>query len=263
MKQVEQKKLKLNDKLSKFYPQVPHANQITIGQLLSMESGLQGRDESNYGTPVFKNNQAGIKYDIKHNVVFNQKQYNRYFYSSINYILLSGILEKVTHQSYESLVKDTYIKKLGLSETEFYWDISKNKRIKVAIPYTKNSQGYLVPHRMAVDKVHGDLGAGSLVMSNNDLYRAISAIFNGEIIKPSSIQTVYAPADPAKYNAGFHNFSDFHSANGSGDGYTTYYRISNDTRDVLVVQSNYPVKDYFKVRDIWNGLMGNLMKSPS
>ncbi len=242
MKQVEQKKLKLNDKLSKFYPQVPHANQITIGQLLTMEAGLQGKDESSYG-------QSGIKYDIKHNIVFNKKQYNQRFYSSSNYILLSGILEKVTHRSYESLVKETYIKKLGLSETEFYWDIPKNKRIKVAVPYTKNSQGYLVPHSVAVDKV--------------DLYRAMSAILNGEIIKPSSIQTVYAPADPAKYNAGFYNFPDFHSSNGSGDGYTTYYRISNDTRDVLVVQSNYPVKDYFKVREICNDLMENLIKSPS
>ncbi|MBZ4028219.1 beta-lactamase family protein [Lactobacillus johnsonii] len=263
MKQVEQKKLKLNDKLSKFYPQVPHANQITIGQLLTMEAGLQGKDESSYGTPVFKNNQAGIKYDIKHNIVFNKKQYNQRFYSSSNYILLSGILEKVTHHSYESLVKETYIKKLGLSETEFYWDIPKNKRIKVAVSYTKNSQGYLVPHSVAVDKVHGDLGAGSLVMSNKDLYRATSAILNGEIIKPSSIQTVYAPSAPAKYNAGFYNFPDFHSSNGSGDGYTTYYRISNDTRDVLVVQSNYPVKDYFKVREICNDLMENLIKSPS
>lgn len=263
MKQVEQKKLKLNDKLSKFYPQVPHANQITIGQLLTMEAGLQGKDESSYGTPVFKNNQAGIKYDINHNIVFNKKQYNQRFYSSSNYILLSGILEKVTHHSYESLVKETYIKKLGLSETEFYWDIPKNKRIKVAVPYTKNSQGYLVPHSVAVDKVHGNLGAGSLVMSNKDLYRATSAILNGEIIKPSSIQTVYAPAAPAKYNAGFYNFPDFHSSNGSGDGYTTYYRISNDTRDVLVVQSNYPVKDYFKVREICNDLMENLIKSPS
>lgn len=263
MKQVEQKKLKLNDKLSKFYPQVPHANQITIGQLLTMEAGLQGKDESSYGTPVFRNNQAGIKYDIKHNIVFNKKQYNQRFYSSSNYILLSGILEKVTHHSYESLVKETYIKKLGLSETEFYWDIPKNKRIKVAVPYTKNSQGYLVPHSVAVDKVHGDLGAGSLVMSNKDLYRATSAILNGEIIKPSSIQTVYAPSAPAKYNAGFYNFPDFHSSNGSGDGYTTYYRISNDTRDVLIVQSNYPIKDYFKVREICNDLMENLIKSPS
>ena len=64
-------------------------------------------------------------------------------------------------------------------------------------------------------------------------------------------------------NAGFYNFPDFHSSNGSGDGYTTYYRISNDTRDVLVVQSNYPVKDYFKVREICNDLMENLIKSPS
>ena len=46
-------------------------------------------------------------------------------YSSINYILLSGILEKVTHHSYENLIKNTYIKKLGLSNTVFYWDISK------------------------------------------------------------------------------------------------------------------------------------------
>ncbi|PWT67284.1 serine hydrolase, partial [Limosilactobacillus reuteri] len=32
---------------------------------------------------------------------------------------------------------------------------------------------------------------------------------------------------------------------------------------VLVVQSNYPVKDYFKVREICNDLMENLIKSPS
>ena len=100
-------------------------------------------------------------------------------------------------------------------------------------------------------------------MSNKDLYRATSAILNGEIIKPSSIQSVYAPASPAKYNACCYNFPDFHSSNGSGDGYTTYYRISNDTRDVLIVQSNYPVKDYFKVREICNDLMENLIKSPS
>lgn len=263
LKQIERKKLSLNDKLSKFYPEVPHADQITIGQLLTMEAGLRGKNESSYGTPVFKNNQAGINYDIKHNVIFDKQHYNQRVYSSINYILLSGILEKVTHRSYERLVRDTYIKKLGLSATEFYWDIPKNKKIHVATSYTKNSQGYLVPHSISVDKVHGDLGAGSLVMSSKDLYRATSAILNGEIIKPSSVATAYAPADPAKYNAGFYNFPDFHSSNGSGDGYTTYYRISNDTRDALVVQSNYPVKDYFKVRQLCNALMEDLIKSDS
>ncbi|WP_279096788.1 serine hydrolase domain-containing protein [Lactobacillus taiwanensis] len=261
LKQIENNKLSLNDKLSKFYPQVPHANQITISQLLTMEGGLRGKNESAYGTPVFNNNQAGIKYDIKHNIIFDKQHYNQRMYSSINYILLSGILEKVTHHSYENLIKNTYIKKLGLSNTVFYWDISKNRHIQVAIPYTKNTQGYLSPHFIPVDRVHGDLGAGSLVMSNDDLYRATSAILNGEIIKPASVQKAYAPSDPANYNAGFYNFPDFHSTNGSGDGYTTYCRISNDTRDALVVQSNYPVKDYYKIRQLCNDLMESLIKS--
>ena len=263
LKQVEHKKLKLSDKLSKFYPRVPHASQITIEQLLMMTAGLRGKDESSYGTPVFKNNQAGIKYDIKHNIVFDKRLYNQRYYSSANYILLSGILEKVTRRSYENLVKDTYIKRLGLSETEFYWDIPKNKKIKVATSYTKNSQGYLTPHTISIDKIHGDIGAGSLVMSNKDLYRATSAILNGEVVKPSLVHKVYAPTDPATYNAGFYNFPDFHSSNGSGDGYTTYYRVSNDTRDALVIQSNYPVKDYFKVRQLCNELMDSLIKSAS
>ena len=99
LKQIENNKLSLNDKLSKFYPQVPHANQITISQLLTMEGGLRGKNESAYGTPVFNNNQAGIKYDIKHNMIFDKQHYNQRMYSSINYILLSGILEKVTHRS--------------------------------------------------------------------------------------------------------------------------------------------------------------------
>ena len=143
-----------------------------------------------------------------------------------------AFLEKVTHRSYEGLVKDTYIKKLGLSETEFYWDIPKNKQIKVAIPYTKSSQGYLVPHFISADKVHGDLGAGCLVMSNKDLYRATSAILNGEIIKPSSVQKVYTPSDPAKYNAGFYNFPDFHSSN-------VLEMVTQHTIEFLMIQGMY------------------------
>lgn len=263
MKQIERKKLNFSDKLSKFYPKVPHANRITVEQLLTMTGGLRGKNEAIYGTPVFKSNQAGIKYDIKHSLVFDKKIYNKRFYSSINYILLSGILEKVTHRSYEKLVKDTYIKKLHLTNTEFYWDIPKNKKIKVATPYTKKSDGYLGPHFISPDRVHGDLGAGCLVMSNHDLNRSMSAILNGEIIKPESVKELFSSSADGHYSGGFYNFPDYHAANGAGDGYTTFYRASNNATDVLVIQSNYPIKDYFKTRQMCNDLMESLVKSVS
>ena len=68
---------------------------------------------------------------------------------------------------------------------------------------------------------------------------------------------------PSKYNAGFYNFLIFIPQMVQAMGIQLTIVSQNDTRDVLVVQSNYPVKDYFKVREICNDLMENLIKSPS
>ena len=64
-----------------------------------------------------------------------------------------------------------------------------------------------------------------------------------------------------KYNAGFIISLIFIPQMVQAMGIKLYYRISNDTRDVLVVQSNYPVKDYFKVREICNDPMENSIEN--
>ncbi|WP_297815387.1 D-alanyl-lipoteichoic acid biosynthesis protein DltD [uncultured Lactobacillus sp.] len=266
MREVQKGNVKLSDKLSKFYPQVPHADEITLRQLTQMTSGLAVKPKTVLGISPYKDNQAGIKHDIK-NIVFLPKLYNKRTYSPINYALIAGVLEKVTGRSYEDLFTDTFIKKLDLKETAFVWSNPKKlKQIHFATSYqyTPDDKTTLVPVSLNVDELHGEFGTGSVVMSNHDLYKALKAMVDGKLLtKHSRDELFQGSSDTVKggnYGGGFYNFSTFHSTNGMGYGYTCYARISNDGKSALIVQSNHPIKSYYGLRNITNQLMAGLVR---
>ncbi|MBD5429421.1 MAG: D-alanyl-lipoteichoic acid biosynthesis protein DltD [Lactobacillus sp.] len=267
MRQVEAGKIKLTDKLSKYYPQVPHAKDITIQQLLDMTSGLATRPGSVLGSPTFKSNQAGINYDIKHNLIYLSKMHGKRYYSSINYVLISGILEKVTNQSYESLFNETYVTKLGLKHTAFVWSSAKQlKAINFAnsYKYVGDKHGDTAKVAINLNEIHGELGAGSVAMSNGDMYKTLKAMTDGTLLSKASVKKLFSGSAPKYYGGGFYNLpSGFRSANGAGSGYHSFVRISNNGKDAIIVQTNHPVKSFKSVKNLMDQLMVDLMKNNS
>lgn len=262
MKQVEKGRLSLSDKLSKFYPQVPFADKISISQLLSMTSGLATRPRAILGTSTFKSNQAGIRYDIKKNIILSPKLYNKRYYDSFNYVLISGILEKITHKTYEQLFTATYIKPLALKHTAFAWSKpAKMLEIGAVNSYQSldNVSNPLVKVNIDINQLHGLVGAGNIYMSNADLYKTIRYILQGKIISNQSIKELFNKVnnknDGSNYMGGFYNFVSFKSCNGYGYGFSNFVRISKDGSNAIIVQTNMPIKRFFALRATMNKLI--------
>lgn len=254
MQAVEVHKVSLTDKLSQFYPHVPGSSKITLRQMLQMASGLVYTGDG-FGTPKYKNDAAGIKYDLS-KIKFDQKSYGRRTYQPINYVLLTGIVEKVNHESYEKLFIKTFVKPLKLKETAFIWSKDKSlAKARLAKSYSEKNK----PVELNMNELHGEFGTGSIIMSNSDLYKCLKAMLDGTLLSETARNSLFQGSDNnvqgGNYGGGFYNFPTYHAASGAGYGYTNFVCVSNDGKNAIIIQTNSPVKDYFKLRSDMHGLI--------
>lgn len=117
MQQFEKGKLNLSDKLSKYFPDVPNANKITIMVLMNHTSGLGDYAGEHYQW-LFKKpvGDKAILDTIKiQGVEFQPGEKTRY--SNSGYYLLSRILEKITKKPYNVLLKENITSKVNMRNT--------------------------------------------------------------------------------------------------------------------------------------------------
>ncbi|MFD1418813.1 serine hydrolase domain-containing protein [Companilactobacillus keshanensis] len=240
MKQIELGKLSLDDKLSKFYPSVPGSKRITIRQMLDMKSGLIL--PGSVGPQKTLSDQAIIQSDIKR-IKFSHALYNNWYYSPINFNLLSGILEKVTGRSYRHLFYEYYIKKLDLKHTEFAYS-HKLKSGNKATGYTNidpisGASSYSHLFGITRFETFDELGTGQMFMSAHDLYKVENYILAGDMLTKASRAELFIPASVSDYGGGFYNKYNDHYADGWGYGFQGIVHLSSDGQNGVVVLSNY------------------------
>lgn len=261
MREVQNGKLSLNDQLSKFYPDLPGANQVTVGNLINMTSGLDLKKGKQLGSDTFVSDKQNLENDIA-NTAFNQKQLGKWHYTSVNYVYLCGILSQLENKSYEQLFRSTYIEPLNLTHSEFLWAGKSKLKASHWVP------GYVYPNNRwqkvklaaAVKDAHNELGAGSVVMSNADLAKTIHAILAGKLLTKESRSVLFKGKAPSYYNGGFYNKPQFKVANGAGEGYYTFLRASNNGQKMIIIQSNKTKKGQFnKLKGKVNAIMKLLL----
>jgi CubicO group peptidase (beta-lactamase class C family) len=175
--QLKNKKLlRLDDSLTKYIPDYPNGNSITIQQLIQHRSGIVDFvNERPYEL---------IKNEIKLNSLIDTFKYlplnfqpgKKYSYCSSGYNLLAYIIEKVSGMSYSDYIETNIFKPLGMDSSFSDWD---------SIPITQ-AKGY---HRengnfLPSDYFHPSqfLGSGNLTSTVEDLYKWYKAIYRtGEI----------------------------------------------------------------------------------
>lgn len=239
MKEVQKGKLKLSDKLSKFYPSIPGSKKITIRQMLDMTSGLVMN--GNVGPDKIMSDPDIIDADIN-NIKFSRLSYNKWNYQPVNFNLLSGILEQVTGKSYRRVFEHTFVKKLGLKHTIFAYD---NR------PGLQKASGYnnIDPLSSRLDYKNAfytkrsfefdELGTGQIYMSAKDLYKVENYILTGSLLTKKSRKTLFTPGSVSTYGGGMYHGTNDNFANGWGYGFQTVVHISNDGKDAVIVLENY------------------------
>ncbi len=258
-KAVTAGKMSWDDKLSKYYPTVPHADHITLRQMSQMASGLVLKPGARLGSDSFASNQQGIKDDIKH-TVFLEKYYNHRLYSPINYVLLAGAWEKATGRSYEAALRSDIINKLGLRHTCFIWDSPaalRRAQVATSYGYVDAKHSKLTETDLNMDELHGEFSTGALVMSNKDLYKLLHETFDGRLLTAQQREDLFQSkmSNNASYGGGMYNYNEFYGNNGSGYNYSTFIRVAKNDGTTVVMQTNVPVANYWHMRDAADNIM--------
>ena len=177
---IYQKKFNQNTKISRWYPNLKHANQITVGQLMTHTSGINViGTESNHGVNFSEN--GAINWTIAQANARENTGRSKFNYNNANYVLLAGIISKVTGKSYAANVKQRVIRSLKLKQTYIYQQIPRSKTDAISYLYSggKNYNASTYANRNVVSQLPG---AGNLFSTANDYY--LSLIHISEPTRP-------------------------------------------------------------------------------
>jgi D-alanyl-D-alanine carboxypeptidase len=181
---VEEGKLSLDDPVSKFFPGLTRAGDISVRQLLNHTSGYQDYYAVDYLSPRMQGDIAPdgiLALYAKKPLDFEPG--SRYQYSNTNYVLLGRIIEQVSGEPLAQFLRTRIFDKLGMDSA-----IDVNVQpLGLADPagYTRYALG---PVREVSAEGKGWMWAtGELAMTASDLAKWNISLMEGSLLAPASL----------------------------------------------------------------------------
>jgi D-alanyl-D-alanine carboxypeptidase len=179
----EQGKLSLDDKVSKFFPELTRANEVTIRQLLSHTSGYQDYWPQDYVMPMMLQPVTAQKIlDAWARKPLDFEPGAKWQYSNTNYVIAGAIVEKASGQPLLQFLREKVFAPLGMRSVT---DIDREKLTE------SDPTGYqrfaLGPPRVAPKEGKGWLfAAAELAMTAEDLAKWDISVMDEKLLRPSS-----------------------------------------------------------------------------
>ena len=188
----EEGKLSPDDAIGKYFPEYPAGANITLHQLLSMQSGIAdyvslyddsgseiGIKEQSDIPDLSEDNSAAENRKAVEDYIFGKpllfEPGDRYSYSNSNYVLLGGIIEKVSGESWFDYIKTNFFEPLALDSAGFSEGYEKDG-YTVAKPYHREEGGEYFRYKGAA------FACGDIMISPRDMSRWTEALHNGRVL---------------------------------------------------------------------------------
>lgn len=187
---AEEGKLQFSQTLDKFFPSVPNAGKITIGNMLNHRSGIHNlTDEAAYLSYMTQPKSKKEIIDIISAFSSDFEPGSRFKYSNSNYILLGYIVEQLRNDTYENLLQKYICRKVGLKDTHYGAKADPSRNDSYSFRFTGGwdrlpETDMSIPH-----------GAGAIVSTPSDLVNFISALFDGKLISTESLEKMKTITD--------------------------------------------------------------------
>lgn len=185
MQLVEEGKLSLDDRLQKFFPEIPNADKITIRQLLTHQSGLynytndlQWRSQRQYVSQ-----KELIAVFAKQKPVFEPGAKTEY--CNTNYMLLGYIVEAITGKNFNDNLQSRIVRKLGLRHTLLpTTNVNSAKNEALSFNFDENSKWQPEPET----HVSSCAGAGGILATPEDVSIFLEALVQNKLLKAATVQ---------------------------------------------------------------------------
>ena len=189
LKLVEAGKMKLDDPLSKYIPDFPRGDEVSIHHLLTHTSGIHSfTNTPNFLDRVVKpvawkdllEEIKGYEYDFDPGA--------NWAYNNSGYFILGCLVEQVSGLSFDNYLKKTFFDPLGMKNTGVYVNGKKYKN--EALGYSNENDSL----QLALDwDMSWAGGAGNLYSTVGDLYLWNEGIFNGKVLKKETLDKAFTP----------------------------------------------------------------------
>jgi D-alanyl-D-alanine carboxypeptidase len=268
---IQEGKLGLDDPVSKYRPDVPNGNNITIAQMLNMRSGLFNYSET------LKLNQTLDTEPLKVwtedellALAYENPPYfppgTGYHYSNTNTVLLGLIAEKLDAKPLARVLQDRLFTPLGMKNTVFpdntsnvlpdprshgyvYGTNVETMGSPPAIPPDQQAAakaGTLKPRDATDDNPSWGWAAGQVISTANDLVTWVQALAGGNLLNPDLQAKRLAscePTDPANpggalYGFGIGKFGNLYGHSGELPGFNSFMGNDPVNHVTLVVWAN-------------------------
>ncbi|MDB5232264.1 MAG: hypothetical protein JWN76_3069 [Chitinophagaceae bacterium] len=241
MKLAEEKKLLLEDRVSKYLPDYKQGNNLTLHNLLSQRSGIPAiGDNKNVDydsiTKFTHTPSSLIKYFKDDTLLFTPN--SKFNHSRSDYIILAYIIEKITGKTFGNYLKETIFDPLNMTHT------GHSAGEKEIVPNL--AVGYAAIGHYAVENAYqidwsSKTGHGSIYSTAEDLNKFATAIFNNSLLSKQSWEKIFTDYGN---NVGYAWFIREHlnkrrlQMNGRSVGFSSYFGIYPDDKLAVIVLSN-------------------------
>ena len=245
LKLQENNLLSVADKLSKFIPDFPRGDEVTIHQLLTHISGIHSyTGNHDFIDKVTKtiSEDSLVNLIKKDSYDFNPGE--KFLYNNSGYFLLGYIVGKVSGKPYGEFLKETFFNPLQMNNTGVHY--AGIKLENEAKGYTKNSDKY-------EEAINWDMSwagaAGALYSTVDDLLKWNQALYGGKVLNEESLNAALTPVvlkngekPPMQYGYGLglntYRGTDITSHSGGLHGFVTQLAYYPKEKVSVVMFSN-------------------------
>jgi D-alanyl-D-alanine carboxypeptidase len=261
---IEEGRLTLDTKLARFFPQLRHADSITMRDLLGHTSGVPDFTQGmNVQVPLTRD--SILRRIASMPTPFRVGTQRRY--SNSNFVLLGYIVERLTSSTYAEQLQRRIISRAGLRRTRFGGAVEPAKNEARAYYFSDNQW-----QRQPDDAIENAGGGGGIVSTTRDLTQFLAALFRGRLISTASrYELTHGFVDGTRdAGKGLGPFSipgttkSGHAHDGSIGAHTALMGyVPDDSLSVALTINghNYPINRVFF--QIWGILYGTAEPLPS
>jgi len=240
---AEEKKLSLDDKVAKYFPDLTRANDITLYDLMTHVSGYPDTYPLDFVDEEMKKQVTPdeiIARYAKRPLDFEPR--TRWSYTGTGYMILGRVIEKVTGKPLGVVLDERIFRPIGMSHTLY---LPKEASPELAWGYTSFALG---PPEPAEPEAHEwNYGAGGIYAPAGDLAKWDIALMSGNVLGPVPYKTLTTPRRLAdgrltSYGCGIGTGTwggeEVLEHGGGSSGFVSYNVLIPRTRSAVVVLSN-------------------------